>query len=79
MVQTTAAFRNWLKFNPNMKLSSDAAVLCITHDEGITKYESLLDFDKKSIQKLPVTCRSGIPVIIADAPNGIAAEAAVAG
>ena len=78
MVQTTAAFRNWLTSNPNMKLSSDAAVLRITH-EGITNYESLLDFDKKSIQKLPITCRSGIPAIIADDPNGIAAEAAVPG
>ena len=61
-----------------MKLSSDAAVLRITH-EGITNYESLLDFDKESIQKLPVTCRSGIPAITADAPNGIAAEAAIPG
>ena len=78
MVQTTAAFRNWLKSNPNMKLSSDAAVLRITH-EGVTNYESLLDFDEKSIQKLPVTCRSAIPAIVADPPNGIAAEAAVAG
>ena len=78
MVQTSAAFRSWLKSNPNMKLSSDAAVLRISH-EGITNYESLLDFDKKSIQKLPITCRSAIPAIAADVPNGIAAEAAVPG
>ena len=78
MVQTTAAFRNWLKSNLNMKLSSNAAVLRISH-EGIANYESLLDFDKKSIQKLPVTCRSGIPAIAADVPNGISAEADVPG
>ena len=61
-----------------MKLSSDAAVLRILH-EGINNFESLLDFDKKSIQALPATCKGGIAAIAEDVPNGIAAEAAVSG
>jgi hypothetical protein len=78
MVNTTAAFRAWLKANPNMKLSSDAAVLRITH-EGITSLDSLTDFDDKSIKLLPKVCKDDINAIVADPANGIAAENAVNG
>ena len=78
MPTTTAAFRSWLKSNANIKLSSDASVLRITH-EGITNYESLLDFDKKSIQLLPSICKEKINAIPVDDANGITAEAEVSG
>ena len=52
----TLAFKAWLKANSNMKLSSDAAVTRLTY-EGITNMESLIDFDKKSIESLPNTCK----------------------
>ena len=73
-----AHFKQWLKSAPNMKLSSDAAVTRITH-EGITSYDSLIDFDKKSIEGLPAICKESIPAIAEDAVNGIAAEVAVNG
>ena len=49
MVAVIQAFKSWLKLGTNMKLSSDAAVLRLTY-EGITNYDSLLDFDTKSIE-----------------------------
>ena len=61
----TASFKSWLKSNTNMKLSSDAAVTRITY-EGITTYASLEDFDKKSIERLPSTCKELIPAILED-------------
>ena len=61
-----------------MKLSSDVAVSRVLH-EGINNYESLTDFDKKSIEKLPSVCKEGIDAIQEDLPNGIAAENAVNG
>jgi hypothetical protein len=74
----TASFKTWLKANTGMKLSSDASVLRLTY-EGITNYESLLDFDKKSIQSLPSVCKESIPAINADGQAGIAEEPAVPG
>lgn len=78
MVQTSAAFKNWLKSSANMKLSSDAAVNRILH-EGITNFGSLSDFDKKSIQYLPGICKNSIPQVAADRANNVAAEGAVNG
>ena len=78
MLNTTAAFRPWLKGNLNMKLSSDASVLRLTH-EGITSLDSLTDFDDKAIKLLPKVCKDNIDAIVADVPNGIAAENAVNG
>lgn len=52
MVVVNNTFKNWLKAGTNMKLSSDASVTRITH-EGITNFDSLADFDKKSIKCLP--------------------------
>lgn len=74
----SAAFKNWLKANTGMKLVTDSAVNRIIC-EGITNYDSLLDFDKKSIQTLPSVCKEHIPAIEADAQAGTAAEAAVPG
>ncbi len=61
-----------------MKLSSDASVLRLTK-EGITNFESLTDFDKKSLERLPATIKESIDAIAADPQNNIAAENAVPG
>ena len=74
----TAAFKSWLKASTNIKLSSDAAVTRITH-EGITNFESLLDFDKKSLQLLPSTCKEKVLAILADPANNVVAEPEVSG
>ena len=49
MAQPTAEFEAWLKSSDNMKLSSERSVARLVA-EGITDFESLTDFDKKSIQ-----------------------------
>ena len=74
----TQAFKSWLKSTPNIRLSYDAAVTHIVN-EGITAFASLLDFDKKSIQQLPGTCKDSIPAIEADSLNNFEAEPAVNG
>ena len=61
-----------------MKLSSDAAVLRLTH-EGITSLASLTDFDDKAIKYLPKVCKGDIAEILLDADNGIDAEPPVNG
>jgi hypothetical protein len=78
MVLVANTFKNWLKSGTNIKLSSDAAVNRIIH-EGITTFESLADFDKKSIERLPQICKENIPAIVADQANGVPAEEAVNG
>ena len=70
MVVVSNAFRNWLKAGTNIKLNSDAAVTRITH-EGITNFDSLADFDKKSIKRLPQICKESIPAIVVDADNDV--------
>ena len=52
MVTTSATLRSWIKDSNNMKLSSDASVLRVTH-EGINSYDNLVDFDKGSNQEYP--------------------------
>ena len=61
-----------------MKLSSDASVLRVNH-EGITSYDTLVDFDKASIKNLPRVCKGSINAIAADVENNVQAEAAVPG
>ena len=78
MPVVTIGFKNWLKGSTNMKLSTDVAVVRITH-EGITTYLSLCDFDAKSLQNLPSVCKESIPAVTADPANGITAEIAVNG
>ena len=74
----TASFKSWLKASTNMKLSSDSAVVRLTH-EGINNFISLQDFDKKSIQALPATCKNSIPAVAEDLTAGILAETEVPG
>ena len=78
MVLVSNAFRYWLKAGMNIKLSSDAAVTRITH-KGITDFDSLADFNNKTIERLPQICKEAIPAIEADNANHIEAEIAVSG
>ena len=78
MVTTSATFRSWIKASTNMKLSSDASVLRVTH-EGITSYDTLVDFDKAAIKNVPRVCKGSIDVISVDMTNNLQSEAAVPG
>ena len=78
MSVTTQAFKGWLKSSNNLKLSSDASVIHLTH-EGITKFLSLCYLDEKSIQWLPNILKNSIPIIDEDTTNNIGAEASVSG
>ena len=78
MAVTTEDFEGWLKNASHMKLHSKASVLRLTK-EGITNFESLTDFDKKSLEGLPAICKGSIKAIAADAANGIVAERLVPG
>ena len=71
-------FKAWLKSSSNIKLSSDAAVTRLTY-EGITKFSSLVNFDKKSIEALPAICKSYIPAIVEDRTNGVDVEPEIPG
>ena len=71
-------FKSCLKFNLNIELSSDAAVTRITY-EGITNYDSFVEFDKKSIASLPSTCNEKIPAIIEDIVNGVTIGVEISG
>ena len=62
---STGSYRSWLKSNTGMKLSSDAAVQRLLY-EGINNFESLNDFDKKSIERLQTICKEGIDAITED-------------
>ena len=73
----SASFKQYLKSANNIKLSSDAAVNRIIY-EGLTNFDSLTDFDKKSIESLTATCKERIPAITADAAAGITAEIEIA-
>lgn len=76
VVNTT--FKVWLKGSVNIKLSSDAAVTCVTY-ECITCFSSLREFNKISIWYLPRTCKEKILNIAEVVSGKIAAEAKVAG
>ena len=78
MLTTSATFRSWLKASTNMKLSSDASVLRVTH-EGITSYDTIVDFDKADIKNLPRVCKVSIDAIADDIANNVQAEASVPG
>jgi len=70
MVIVTAAFKPWLKASTNMKLSSDAFVNRVIH-EGITDFNSLIDFDKDTIQYLPKVCKESTAAIAAIVVRGV--------
>ena len=52
----SVSFKQYLRSANSIKLSSDAAVTRIIY-EGLTNFESLQDFDKKSIESLTSTCK----------------------
>ena len=74
----TLVFKNWMKANTGMKLITDSAYNR-TVSEGITSFDSLLDFDKKSIQTLPTVCKVTITAIPEDLATGQPNEPAVPG
>ena len=78
MLTTIATFCSWLKASTNMKLRSDASIIRVTH-EGITSYDTLVDFDKAAIKNLPRVCKGSINAIAADVEHNVQAEAAVPG
>ena len=78
MIIVTAVFKSWLKASTNMKLSYDASVNRVIH-EGVTDFNSLIDFDKDTIQYLPKVCKESIAAIPAGPVNNITAEAEVPG
>ena len=53
-------------------------MLRLTH-EGVTSYNTLVDFDKAAIKNLPRVCKGSIDAIAADMSNNVQAEAAVPG
>ena len=77
MPVTTQAFKGWLKSSNNMKITSYASVLRLTH-EAITNSTPLSDLDKKSIHFFTNICKNIIPVIETDTTNNTAAEASTA-
>lgn len=77
-MSVTNSFRTWLKSNAGMKLSTDSAVDRVIK-EGITGFETLVDFDKKSIQNLPSICKEAVAAVAEDASIGQPAEAQVPG
>ena len=72
-IVTKNQYHLWLKSAANMRLSSDASVLRITY-EGLTKFQSFMDFDWNSIESLSKACSKDIDGIINYVPNGIAAK-----
>ena len=78
MPVSTQSFKGWLKSANNMKLSSHASVVRLTH-EGITNFASLSGFDKNIIQDLSRIYKNSIPVIDACTYNDIGAESAISG
>lgn len=78
MVVVAPDFKAWLKGATGMRLNTNAAVKRIIA-EGVTSFDSMADFDTKSIQGLPTICRETIPAIAADLANGIEAVGQVRG
>jgi hypothetical protein len=59
-------------------MSTTAVVLRVAH-EGLTAFESLLDFDEKSIKALQTACKEKVPAIAADPDNGIVEQPEIPG
>ena len=66
----TPAFCQWLRMTLNMKLGTNMVVNQVLA-EGIYDYNSLLDFDKSSLESLPKACQHKVPAVAADVANGI--------
>ena len=78
MPTTNATSRNWLKESNNIRLSTDSAALRIIY-EGITDFNSFLDFDRESIEALPRASSRNIDAVMDDLANSMVAEPAVPG
>ena len=61
-----------------MKWSSDASELRITY-EGLTSFQSFMEFDHDSIKSLSKAFSKDIDEIVADTPNWIAVKNTVPG
>ena len=77
-ILTKNQYLSWLKSAANIKLSSNESVLRITY-EGLTNFQSFMDFDRDSIKSLSKFCREDFDMIISDVPNGRAVKTAVPG
>ena len=73
MLVTNKTCNVWLRSSNNVKLSSDASLLGLTH-EGIANFASLSDFYKNSIHHFPNIFKNRIPFIDADTSNNIGTE-----
>ena len=71
-------FNQYLKQNTCIGMLTNAITTQVNH-ECLSTYESLLDFDTKSIKALQTACKEAVPAITADPANNIAAQAAIPG
>ena len=71
-------FATFLKQGVNIAMNTDALVNRVAH-EGLNFFDSLLDFDEKSIKALQTACKEKVDAINADAALGIAAQAEIPG
>ena len=73
-----ASFQQYLRQSTNIGMTNPTLVRRIAH-EGLTSFQSLLDFDKKSIEALQKACKDTVPEIEADIENGVAGQAEITG
>ena len=78
MPVATAAFKQYLKSEPNMKMGNNVAVNRFIK-EGITTYIDLADFNKASLAILAKNTTRSVPAVDADPAASIIAESAVPG
>ena len=71
-------FNQYLKQNTCIGMQTNVITTRVNH-EGLSTFESLLDFDEKSIKALQTACKEAVPAIMADPANNIAAQAAIPG
>ena len=72
------SFGAWLKCNNTINISYNVDAVRMTY-EGITRFYSLTDFDKKRIELLPTTFKEKISTISDDPAEVITAEPDVPG
>ena len=71
-IVTNKQYCSFLKIAANIKLSSDASVPRITY-EGLTNFQSFMDFYRYSIESLSKDCSKNVDRTIADVHNGVVA------
>ena len=75
-VHAAPNFRQWLRQGTNMKLLTNANANRVIA-EGLSDLNSLLDFDKESLEALPKACARALPAVEADPDNDVVAANAV--